>query len=93
MDVKGTGAITDLVDTVLIWWRNRPKEEKIRKLGDKAPEKVLEQPDAIVRCEKQRNGEDEPRIALWFDRASHQFLESRQSRPIQYVKFEMRKQA
>jgi twinkle protein len=87
MDVKGTGAITDLVDTVLIWWRNRPKEEQIRKLGDDVPKKVLEAPDAIVRCEKQRNGEDEPVIALWFDKGSHQFLERYGSKPIQYVRF------
>lgn len=89
MDVKGTGAITDLVDTVLIWWRNRPKEEQIRKLGDDAPKKVLEAADAILRCEKQRNGEDEPFIKLWFDRDSHQFLESRGARPIKYVEFEV----
>jgi len=87
MDVKGTGAITDLVDTVLIWWRNRPKEEKIRKEGLGVPKKVIEAPDAIVRCEKQRNGEDEPVIQLWFDKASHQFLESYGSKPIQYVNF------
>ena len=26
-DVKGTGAITDMVHNVFIWWRNKPKEE------------------------------------------------------------------
>jgi twinkle protein len=90
MDVKGTGAITDLVDTVLIWWRNRPKEDKIRQDGEKnISKKELEAPDAIIRCEKQRNGEDEPVIALWFDRDSHQFLESEGARPIKYVNFEV----
>jgi len=86
-DVKGSGAITDLADTVLVWWRNRPKEEEIRKAGDQVPEKTIEKPDAVIRCEKQRNGEEEPVIALWFDRESHQFLESRNTCPRRYVDF------
>jgi len=86
-DVKGSGAITDLADTVLVWWRNRPKEEEIRKAGNQVPEKIIEKPDAVIRCEKQRNGEEEPVIALWFDRESHQFLESRNTCPRRYVDF------
>ena len=89
MDVKGTGAITDLAQTVLVWWRNKPKEEKVRNAGVKVPEDLLSKPDAIVRCDKQNNGEHEPTIYLWFDRDSHQFLESRHDRPRQYVNFEM----
>jgi twinkle protein len=86
-DVKGSGAITDLADTVLIWWRNRPKEEKVRKAGNNVDSSVLEKPDAVVRCEKQRNGEEEPVICLWFDKASHQFLPSYKSRPKRYVDY------
>jgi twinkle protein len=91
MDIKGTGAIGDLADTLLIWWRNRPKEEKIRQAGETLSQNILDQPDAYVRCEKQRNGDDEPLIALWFDRESHQFLESGNDRPKQYVEFEIKR--
>lgn len=84
-DVKGSGAITDLADTVLVWWRNRPKEERVRKAGKNVDSSILEKPDAVVRCEKQRNGEDEPVICLWFDRGSHQFLPSYKSKSKSYA--------
>lgn len=78
MDVKGSGSITDMVDTVLVWWRNRVKQKKLEDSAtqyDIEIEEVRKQPDAIVVCEKQRNGEHEPKIKLWFDRKSHQFVE------------------
>jgi twinkle protein len=88
MGVKGSGAITDMVDTVLSIWRNKPKEEKVRKLesiGGELDDELVGQPDAVLACHKQRNGEDEPKLALWFDRDSHQFLPSPRSGPITYV--------
>jgi twinkle protein len=90
-DVKGSGAITDLADTVLIWWRNRPKEEKVRKAANNVDSSILEKPDAVVRCEKQRNGEEEPVICLWFDKASHQFLPSYKAKPKRYVEFSVKR--
>ncbi|BBL73186.1 toprim domain-containing protein [Methylomagnum ishizawai] len=94
-DVKGSGAITDLVDTVLIWWRNRKKEERLKRsdLSDAERQELEEKPDALCVCEKQRNGEDEPRIALWFHRPSHQFLPFRNSKPVEYVPFSTREPA
>lgn len=87
-DVKGSGAITDLVDTVLIWWRNRRKEEKLKldTLSEVEREELEQQPDAVCLCEKQRNGEDEPRIGLWFHKPSHQFLGSKDAPPREYVR-------
>jgi len=88
-DVLGGGAITNLADTVLIWWRNRKKEEKLKRtdIDDIEAEELHKQPCALCVCEKQRNGEDEPRIALWFDKRSHQFLQSRKASPKQYLPF------
>ena len=77
MGIKGTGAITDMADTVIEVWRNKKKERKVEDLQrDKmdVPREVIEEPDALIRCHKQRNGEHEPTIALWFDRDSHQYL-------------------
>ena len=89
-DVKGSGAITDLADNVLIWWRNRVKEDKIRKgnLSDLDLAEVEKQPDAICRCEKQRNGDDEPRISLWWHSPSHQFVSAHNGRPREYLRWE-----
>jgi twinkle protein len=76
LDVKGTGAITDMVDNVLSVWRNKPKEAELQK-SDKAPASVHEKPDAMIEVCKQRNGEWEGKILLWFDRPSQQYLEKR----------------
>ena len=88
MGIKGSGAITDMVDTVLSIWRNKPKEEKVRRFegaGEPVPDDVLSQPDAVMSCHKQRNGEDEPKMALWFVRESHQYMPNSKARPINYV--------
>lgn len=77
-DIKGTGAITDMVDTVVTIWRNKPKEKLIA-TGQKKDSDLRNDPDCILVCSKQRNGEHEPRIGLWFDRNSHQYNESADS--------------
>jgi twinkle protein len=68
MDAKGSGAITDMVDNVLIVWRNKKKE--IAAKGGKP----IDGPDAMLICEKQRNGDAEPRYTLTFDPGSTQYL-------------------
>jgi len=71
MDVKGTGAITDMAFNSLIVWRNKPKELKAMD-GELDNSK----PDAVLTCDKQRNGDGwEGKVALWFDRESMQYLE------------------
>ena len=70
MDVKGSGAITDQVDNVITVWRNKPKETS---LSEGAQDRRGE-PDALLICDKQRNGEWEGQIGLWFDKNSQQFL-------------------
>jgi twinkle protein len=62
-DMKGTGAIIDQVDNLIIVWRNKKKEE-----AKQANELfVPSDPDTLLIVEKQRNGEWEGKIALWFD--------------------------
>ena len=73
-DVKGTGAITDQVDNILLVWRNKD-ESKNRKPTD---------PDAALICCKQRHGEWEGGVNLWFDRDSQQFLEASDAVPINF---------
>jgi twinkle protein len=63
-DIKGAGAITDMVDNVFIVWRNKKAEQEGK--GD---------PTCIVACEKQRNGEYEGKFGFWFDVDSQQYLE------------------
>lgn len=54
-DAKGSGSISDQVDNCVGVWRNRAE--------NRAPES----PDCILNIDKQRNGEWDGKVALWFD--------------------------
>ena len=71
MDVKGSGSITDQVDNVWTCWRNKPKELEIE--TGKASQETKDKPDALLICDKQRHGEWEGRIALWYDKPSFRY--------------------
>lgn len=85
-DVKGTSAVTDLAHNVITLWRNRLKEaeeKEAERLGKSIPESPS--PDQILDIQKQRNGEFEGRIGLWFDPRSMQFLQDSMDRSLAYV--------
>lgn len=71
MDVRGASAIADQVDNILSVWRNKAKE-RAKQEGDHSQH---DKPDALLACDKQRNGEWEGRCALFFDGPSQQFVE------------------
>ena len=69
-DVKGAGELTDLVDNVMIVHRNKAKERRAE-----ANETVDHyEPDATLTVAKQRHGEWEGRINLYFHRDSQQYV-------------------
>jgi len=78
-DYKGSGAITDQVDNVITVWRNKEKERKIES-GEQVDQ--TKDPDAILICDKQRNGEWEGSIALWFHAISQQFVANYNDEPL-----------
>lgn len=87
MDIKGSGSIADQVDNVLIWWRNKPKEEAMRTTRDDTKlEELKQQPDAMLICDKQRNGEWEGRLGYWFEPASLQFVEAPDGMPMDMLR-------
>lgn len=71
MDVKGSGSITDQVDNVIVWWRNKAKEAAAQ-AGEPLDDT---KPDALMVIDKQRNGEFEGKVGFWFDPESMQYLE------------------
>jgi twinkle protein len=73
-DVKGAGAITDQVDNVFIVWRNKLVERSNKR-----------DPNCLLICEKQRNGEHEGSFGFWFDIESQQYLERIDTVPIRYT--------
>lgn len=92
--VKGSGSIVNLADNLWMVFRNRTKEDifkdpaKLAKYeADPAEmERLRTRPDTILTCEKYRNGEEEPRIGLYFDRKSHCWVEDLGRVPYVYVK-------
>lgn len=75
-DVKGAGEITDLVDNIVIVHRNKEKEIKVEK-GEAVGANI---PDATLGVKKQRHGEWEGKINLWFDKDSMQYKSGSDSR-------------
>lgn len=69
-DIKGASEISDLVDNVFIVWRNKLKEKKLQDAN--APDRgaFLTAPDTILTCDKQRHGDWEGDINLWYESAS-----------------------
>lgn len=84
MDVKGTGAITDMVDNVFTVWRNKPKEKALQE-NKGVKQKSADAPDCVIACCKQRNGEWEGNIPLWFEPASLQYTEGMGYKPWIYA--------
>lgn len=101
LDVKGTGAISDLAFNCFSVWRNKRKETALQAIANGEPpdlpkgktvEQVEQEPDAILYCDKSRNVEDaEGKYFLWYDKGSMQYLERPHMTP--HVYFKVKKQA
>lgn len=69
LDIKGSGALVDLVDQVMLVWRNRRKERLTRD-GD---ESARDEGDTLLICDKNRNGDWEGAVPLWYERETFRF--------------------
>ncbi|EOD2173030.1 AAA family ATPase, partial [Salmonella enterica subsp. enterica serovar Schwarzengrund] len=91
MDVKGSGAITDLTDNLFIIWRNKARERALQRVhaGEQINDKdqqLLAAPASVLMLEKQRNGEGwEGGVPLFLDEQSHQFLQMEGASPYNYI--------
>jgi len=82
-DLRGSAAISDQCHNVVTVWANKAKASKLQQQpGD---EEALAQPDAMVTVEKQRNGEFEGRLKLWFSGDSMRFSDERHTAVEPYV--------
>jgi twinkle protein len=92
LDMKGTGAISDLADNCFSIWRNKEKERCLHKrsegyfLTEKELEKI-KMPDCFWKCDKQRNGDWEGTLSFWYDKQSFQYLEHESHRPSRFVDY------
>ena len=100
LGVRGSSTITDLPDNVWEISRSRKREDDMQRLHgeikrcedttDRAAlqeelDALKEKPDARFACEKYRTGDEEPVIALRFDKESHQFMQMDAKGPRRYV--------
>lgn len=76
-DLRGSAALSDQAHNVVMVWANKAKAQKIRE--HRADEEDMGKPDALVIVEKQRNGEFEGRLSMWFDDVSLRFVNDRTS--------------
>ncbi len=97
MDVKGSGAITDLADSVLTIWRNKKKEQELESFkftnpGAPIPEEMHDSPDSVVTCSKQRNGEWEGKVGLYWRPAAMQYVGGPKDHARMYVQYSVNQQ-
>jgi twinkle protein len=72
-NARGTGTAPDMVDNILVVWRNKPKEFKISE--DRADDDVRKQPDVKVMVDKQRHWDFRGALNYWIDRGIMRFME------------------
>lgn len=73
-DIKGAMEIGANAFNILTVWRNRDHEERMKAAGDDAKRKELDQkPGVILNVTKQRNGDFEGKVGLWFDQATYRY--------------------
>lgn len=76
-DIKGAMEIGANAFNILTIWRNRKLEESIQ-AAKTEPERhdLEEQPGVILNVAKQRNGDFEGKVGLWFDQVTYRYASS-----------------
>lgn len=82
-DLRGSAAISDQAHNVITVYANKAKAAALHKNPHDSAAQA--EPDALVTVEKQRNGEWEGRLKLWFHEASLRFCDDRVSVVEPYV--------
>lgn len=74
-DLRGSAAISDQAHNIVTCWANKAKKAALQK--DPNDAKALAEADQFITVEKQRNGEWEGRVSLWFHEGSMRFSDTR----------------
>lgn len=87
-DIKGGMEIGGNAANIISIWRNRKHEEAVQAAAsDDERAELEEKPGVILNVAKQRNGDFEGKIGLWFDQATYRYQSSydRSQWPRQYI--------
>lgn len=74
-EIRGSSAISDQAQNVMVVWMNKKKFEKLE--ANPQDMEALEEPCAVVKCDKQRNGRWEGKVKLWLHESSLRFCDDR----------------
>jgi twinkle protein len=76
-DVKGASEIASNAANIISVWRNRRHEEELQLADNEALKRQLnEKPGVILNVAKQRHGDFEGKIGLWFDQETYRYQSS-----------------
>lgn len=76
-DVKGASEIANNAANILAVWRNRRHEEELSLAPNEAIKNQLnEKPGVILNVAKQRHGDFEGKVGLWFDHTTYRYQSS-----------------
>jgi twinkle protein len=80
-DIKGAMEIGANAFNILTVWRDRKGEDQIAKAETEAEKRqLMEKPGVVLNVAKQRNGDFEGKIGLWFDKECYQYRSSLDNR-------------
>jgi len=73
-DIKGAMEIGANAFNIMTVWRNRKHEEQVSMAtNDLDKAELMRQPGVILNVAKQRNGDFEGKVGLWFDQETYQY--------------------
>ncbi len=73
-DIKGAMEIGANAFNIVTVWRNKAQEDKLKAAKtEEERELLLEKPGVILNVAKQRNGDFEGKIGLWFDQSTYRY--------------------
>jgi twinkle protein len=79
-DVKGASEIGSNAFNIITVWRNRALEDEIQKAEmqrrEEEAEELRKSPGVVMNVAKQRSGDFEGKVGLWFDKASYRYQSS-----------------
>jgi len=72
-DVKGASEIGSNAFNIITIWRNRELEEEMAAADDEQKAELEKQPNVILNIAKNRNGDYEGKVGLWFDKETYRY--------------------
>jgi twinkle protein len=72
-DIKGASEIGSNAFNIITIWRDREHEEKIATAEDRAKQELEKFPGVFLNVAKNRNGDFEGKVGLWFDKETYRY--------------------